>query len=122
MSVLPETTVGVAKLTVELAPLSPRTVTWTVGFMVRAMPLTVVFRVLAVPAVVAVKMAVYMPGVVVVTVPKARGCAAGQGKAESVPLRPLIGLPAPSLTTIVIRSVLPEATVGDAKLAVEWSR
>src|SRR4051794_37066248 len=95
--------------------------TATLGLAARLTPLTVAVRVLAVPAVVAVNVAVYVPFVAVSTtllnvpalVPPDRP------RPKALLFRPLTALPAPSLTTMVIRSVPPAVTVGDAKLTVE---
>jgi hypothetical protein len=54
-SVMPDATVGVAKLIVDYAPLIPPAITWTVGLVVSVTPRTLVVSVLAVPAVVPVK-------------------------------------------------------------------
>jgi hypothetical protein len=65
VSIPPEATDGLAKLTTEFAALTPPGVTVTVGLVFSATPPTVAVRVLAVPAVVPVKVAVYVPGVAV---------------------------------------------------------
>ncbi len=57
-SVLPDTTVGDAKLIVELAPLTPPATTWMVGLVVNVTPFTSAVSVLVEPAVVPVKTAV----------------------------------------------------------------
>jgi hypothetical protein len=58
VSVPPEATVDVAKLSVEVAPLIEPGVTVTAGFVFRVTLLTVTVSVLAVPAVVPVNVAV----------------------------------------------------------------
>jgi hypothetical protein len=52
VSVLPEATEPVAKLTVDFEALTGPATTWTVGFVVRVTPLTAAVSVLAVPNVV----------------------------------------------------------------------
>ena len=81
-------------------------------------PLTVAVRVLAVPAVVPVKVAVYVPGVAVaVTVPKVPALVPpARVKPKALLARPLTALPVVSSTTMVSRSVLPEVAVELAKL------
>ena len=116
-SVLPEATVGDAKLAVEVDPLTVPTVTRTLGWVLSVTPLTLVVRVLAVPAVIPVKRVVYVPGVAVAeTVPNVpEEVPPASVRLKALLASPLIGLPAASLIWRVSRSVLPEATVGDAK-------
>ena len=121
-SVSPEATVDDAKLAVEVLALTDPVVTWTVGLVLRATPSTFTVRVLAVPAVVPVKRAVYDPGVAVgvtaLNVPALVPPARLKLNAE-VP-RPLTALPVVSSATMVSRSVLPEPSVGLAKLTLEF--
>src|SRR5258707_772991 len=92
--------------------------TLMVGLVVRATPLTVVVRVLAVPTVVAVKTTVYVPSVAVsLTVPNVPTLVPPERlKPKALLLRPLMALPAASLTVMVTRSVLPLTTLDAAKL------
>jgi hypothetical protein len=118
---LPEVTVDVAKLAEELEALTEPGVTVMVGVVLRVTPLTFTVNVLTVPAVVPVKLVVYVPAVAeAITVLKVPLLVPPERvRVKALPARPLMGLPEVSLTTIVSRSLEPETSVELVKLAVE---
>ena len=121
-SPLPDPTVGLAKVAVEVDPLTAPGVTVTVGCVVNVTPPTTTVRVRAVPAVVPVKVAEYVPGVAVaVTDPNVPPLVPPDTDSENaLAPRPATAALDVSLTTIVTTSPLPDATVGLAKLIVEF--
>src|SRR5579872_1748818 len=112
---------GVAKLTVELLPLTTPCITAIIGWVDSFTPLIVRFSVLAVPAITPVDSAVYVPAVVVgVTVPNVPVLVPPESaKAKLLLAKLATGLPLTSFTTIVTRSNLPDATVGEAKATLD---
>jgi hypothetical protein len=82
----------------------------------------VTVKVLAVPAVVPVKVTTYVPALAALTAPKVPALAPPERlKAKALLGSPATALPDVSLTTTVSTSGLPEASVELAKLAVEFA-